>query len=293
MANSTTNQPTAIISKTQFSFEPQERSNNMMSINNFLVEEEEAQVVPSSLDHLSRADLCHMIYRLDYERRCLSEKLVALHLTVSASNVGIGGVGGGGRRRTKQTPSQLPLHKRIICRAKKKEACPNDDEEEKVAKKQKTTHDNDEPIMQQQHQEPTPLEMTAIHKRLAQNVLSNIKSTTHGGLLKPRTTSEEKDVSLATVMYIMQKWGDKLAHDSKRMIKWEFTCDDDIVKYLQCVKIISGVRHNGKGFLQVGNGSSFTQYAKFELMIVSYDKLTMVMKVQVSTRGCTDKGKCC
>jgi len=260
----------------------------------FLVEEE-AQVVPSSLDHLSRHELCHMIYRLDYERHTLKEKLVALRLAVSASNVGVGR--GGGRRRTKQqttTSTQPPLEKRS--RHGKKKACSDDDnEEEKVAKMQKTN--NDESLQQ----EPTTLEeINAINKRLTQTIISEIKVTTHGGLLRPRTTAEENDISLTTAMHIMQHWGDKLTHDTKRMIKWEFksssssSCeDDDIAKFLQCEKYLSGVRHNGKGFL-VGssgnNGNSFTQFAKFESMIVSYDKLTMMMKVQVSTRGCNEKG---
>mmetsp|Transcript_27831 Transcript_27831/g.55686 ORF Transcript_27831/g.55686 Transcript_27831/m.55686 type:complete len:262 (-) Transcript_27831:155-940(-) len=254
----------------------------------FLVEEE-AQVVPSSLDHLSRHELCHMIYRLDYERHTLKEKLVALRLAVSASNVVIGAAGGGGRRsRAKQTPpQQLPLPEGD-CPAKEKACSADDDDEEKVAKRQKTNNDDDE-VLNFQTPEPTPQEMNAIHTRLAQTILSEIKSTTHGGLRKPRTTAAEKDISFTTAMYIMQHYGDKLTHDTKRMIKWEFKCHDDIAKYLQCKeKYLSGVRHNGRGFLVA---SSCLQYAKFELMVVSYDKLTMSMKIQVTTRGCTENGK--
>jgi hypothetical protein len=257
----------------------------------FLVEEE-AQVVPSSLDHLSRHELCHMIYRLDYERHTLKEKLVALRLAVSASNEDVGGGGGGGgggRRRTKQATQR--------CRrqGRKKTTCSDDEGGgEKVAKRQKTTNDHDEPIQQnQQQEEPTSLEINAIYQRLTQTLISDIKVTTHGGLLRPRTTAEEKDVSLTTAMRIMQQWFDKLTHDTKRMTKWEFTsCDDSIAKFLQCDKYLSGVRHNGKGFL-IGNGLSLTQFAKFESMIVSYDKFTMMMKVEVSTRGCNEKGICC
>ena len=255
----------------------------------FLVEEE-AQVVPSSLYHLSLHELCHMIYRLDYERHTLKEKLVALRLAVSAPNVVIGAAGGGGRRsRAKQTPpQQLPLPEGD-CPAKEK-ACSADGDEEKVAKRQKTNNDDDDDVdLNFQTPEPTPQEMNAIHTRLAQTILSEIKSTTHGGLRKPRTTAAEKDISFTTAMYIMQHYGDKLTHDTKRMIKWEFKCHDDIAKCLQCKeKYLSGVRHNGRGFLVA---SSCLQYAKFELMVVSYDKLTMSMKIQVTTRGCTENGK--
>ena len=93
----------------------------IISTVDFLVEEE-AQVVPSSLDHLSRHELCHMIYRLDYERHTLKEKLVALRHAFSAvnnknnNNASLGGgppgsSGGVKRRRTRQLPPQLP-HKR-------------------------------------------------------------------------------------------------------------------------------------------------------------------------------------
>mmetsp|Transcript_20070 Transcript_20070/g.32994 ORF Transcript_20070/g.32994 Transcript_20070/m.32994 type:complete len:260 (-) Transcript_20070:234-1013(-) len=252
----------------------------------FLVEEE-AQVVPSSLDHLSRHELCHMIYRLDYERHTLKEKLVALRLAVSASKVTIGPAAGGVRRgRVNQTTSQLSLSEGDVIIPVKD----NDDSEEKVAKRQKANEYECHDFLQKP--EPTPLEINAIYNRLTQTVISEIKSTTHGGLRKPHTTAEENDISVTTAMFIMQHWGDKLTHNTKRMIKWKFTSNDDIAKYLQCKeKYLSGVRHNGKGFL-VGSGtSSCLQYAKFELMVVSYDKLKMAMKIQVTTRGCTENGK--
>lgn len=51
-----------------------ENANNAAAININPVEEE-SQVVPVSLDHLSRDELCRMIYRLDYERNTLRDKL--------------------------------------------------------------------------------------------------------------------------------------------------------------------------------------------------------------------------
>ena len=45
--------------------------------------EEESQVVPISLDHLSRDELCRMIYRLDYERNALRDKLEVLKVVQS------------------------------------------------------------------------------------------------------------------------------------------------------------------------------------------------------------------
>ena len=248
--------------------------------------------MPASLDHLSRHELCHMIYRLDYERHTLKEKLVALRLAVSASKVAIGPAAGGVRRsRSNQTTSQLSLSEGDDVPGKE-QACPdNDDSEEKVAKRQKTNNEY-ECLDFLQKPEPTPLEINAIYNRLTQTVISEIKSTTHGGLRKPHTTAEENDISLTTAMFIMQHWGDKLIHNTKRMIKWKFTCNDDIAKYLQCKeKYLSGVRHNGRGFLVSSGTSSCLQYAKFELMVVSYDKLTMAMKIQVTTRGCTENGK--
>ena len=249
-----------------------------------LLVDEEAQVVPSSLDHLSRHELCHMIFRLDYERNALKEKLVALQLAVSSSNSNNVALGPGGSvgHLENGTPSQFappnPAKKRV---------CSND-EREVVAKKQKRDGCNG-PL--EQKEEPSPAEINDIHRCLVQSVIAGIKATTHGGLRKPRTTAEKNGISINTAIYIMQDWGEKITHDTKRMTKWEFKYDDDIVKFLKCgEKYLSGVRHNGKGFL-VRSGTLCLQYAKFELMIVSYDKLTMTMKVQVCTRGCTKNGK--
>ena len=261
----------------------------------FLVEEEE-QDVPSSLEHLSRHELCHMIYRLDYERHTLKEKLVALRLAVSASNTAVGAASSGGGRCSggakQQTMPQLPLPDdggdHLLAKEK---AHSDNDGVEKAAKRQKT-HTNDYDCLNLQKPEPTPFERNAIYNRLTQTILSEIKATTHGGLRKPKTTAQENNISLNTAMSMMQNWVEKLSHDTKRMIKWKFTSHDEIAKYLQCKETyLSGVRHNGKGFL-VGNGVAVClQYAKFELMVVSYDKLTMALKIQVTTRGCTANGK--
>ena len=257
--------------------------------------EEEAQVVPSSLDHLSRHELCHMIYRLDYERHTLKEKLVALRLAVSASNVAFGPTVGDIRHdRVDETAAQLSISEGgdDLLPAQEHASPDNDGSEEKVAKRQKTKHNEQESLTFLQKSEPTPLEINAIYNRLIQMIISEIKATTHGGLRKPRTTAEEKDISLSTAMFMMQHWGDKLTHNTKRMIKWKFTDNDVIGKFLQCKeKFLSGVQHNGKGFLTSAGTTSCLQYAKFELMVVSYDKLTMTLKIQVTTRGCSENGK--
>ena len=182
----------------------------------------------------------------------------------------------------------------------------------------------------------TPSEMDAIHKRLTEKVISQIKSSIHGGLRRPRTVAEETGISLTTAMYIMKKWNEKLTQDTNRIVKWEFKSqpslsttssssvddnskhnintgddDDDISKFLLCEKYLSGVRHNGKGFLSIGrnnsrnnnNGGSsgggsssndgfLLKHAKFESMIVSYNKSVQALKIQVSTRGCNEHGKC-
>ncbi len=265
----------------------------MMNTSSFDLEEE-AQVVPSSLDHLSRHELCHMIYRLDYERHTLKEKLVALRLALSASNVAFGPAEGDVRHdRVDETAAQLSVPECDDLLPVQEHACPdNDGSEEKVAKRQKTKHNEQESLTFHQKPEPTPLEINAIYNRLIQTIISEIKATTHGGLRKPRTTAEEKDISLTTAMFMMQHWGDKLTHNTKRMIKWKFTCNDVIGKFLQCKeKYLSGVQHNGKGFLTSAGTTSCLQYAKFELMVVSYDKLTMTLKIQVTTRGCSENGK--
>ena len=335
----------------------------IISTVDFLVEEE-AQVVPSSLDHLSRHELCHMIYRLDYERHTLKEKLVALRHAFSAVNnnqnnasLGGGPPGGGGvkRRRTRQLPPQLP-HKRkseTTSSQQNKNTQPQQqqpEEKKKTAvaapstKRQKKSNQNDNEsaastttTSTQPIKSMTPSEMDAIHKRLTEKVTSQIKSSVHGGLRRPRTVAEETGISLTTAMYIMEKWKRKLTQDTNRIVKWEFKSssstssssvddnskniihintdddDDDISKFLLCEKYLSGVRHNGKGFLSIGrnnnnnnvgsgngggggsssNGGGFLlKHAKFESMIVSYNKSVQALKIQVSTRGCNEYGKC-
>ena len=335
----------------------------IISTVDFLVEEE-AQVVPSSLDHLSRHELCHMIYRLDYERHTLKEKLVALRHAFSAvknnnNNASLGGgpPGGGGvkRRRTRQLPPQLP-HKRKSettssqqnKNTQQQQQQPEEKKKTAVAapstKRQKKSNQNDHEsaatastttTTTQPIKSMTPSEMDAIHKRLTEKVTSQIKSSVHGGLRRPRTVAEETGISLTTAMYIMEKWKRKLTQDTNRIVKWEFKSpsttssssvydnskniihintddDDDISKFLLCEKYLSGVRHNGKGFLSIGrnnhnnnggssgggggsssNGGGFLlKHAKFESMIVSYNKSVQALKIQVSTRGCNEYGKC-
>ena len=210
----------------------------IISTVDFLVEEE-AQVVPSSLDHLSRHELCHMIYRLDYERHTLKEKLVALRHAFSAVNnnnnnntasLGGGPPGGGGggvkRRRTRQLPPQLP-HKRKSETTSSQQNIKNTQqqqqqqqpEEKKKAvsapstKWQKKSNQNDNEsaattttTTTQPIKSMTPSEMDAIHKRLTEKITSQIKSSIHGGLRRPRTVAEETGISLTTAMYIMEKW---------------------------------------------------------------------------------------
>ena len=333
----------------------------IISTVDFLVEEE-AQVVPSSLDHLSRHELCHMIYRLDYERHTLKEKLVALRHAFSAlnnnqinvSSLGGGPPGSGGvkRRRTRQLPPQLP-HKRksettSSQQNKNTQQQQQPEEKKKTAvaapstKRQKKSNQNDHEsgatttttTSTQPIKSMTPSEMDAIHKRLTEKVTSQIKSSVHGGLRRPRTVAEETGISLTTAMYIMEKWKRKLTQDTNRIVKWEFKSpsstssssvddnskniihittdddDDDISKFLLCEKYLSGVRHNGKGFLSIGrnnhnnNGGSsggggsssndgfLLKHAKFESMIVSYNKSVQALKIQVSTKGCNEYGKC-
>lgn len=321
----------------------------IISTVDFLVEEE-AQVVPSSLDHLSRHELCHMIYRLDYERHTLKEKLVALRHAFSAvnnnnNNVSLGGgppgSGGGGvkRRRTRQLPPQLPKQRSTSASSQQNKNTQQqqkqpDEKKKAVAtpstKRQKKSNQNNDnesaatttttTTTTQPIKNMTPSEMDAIHKRLTEKVLSQIKSSVHGGLRRPRTVAEESDISLPTAMYIMKKWKEKLTQDTHRIVKWEFkspstssvdnskkiieinTDDDDISKFLGCEKYLSGVRHNGKGFLSIGSGSGgggsssnggfLLKHAKFESMIVSYNKSVQALKIQVSTRGCNEHGKC-
>jgi hypothetical protein len=341
----------------------------IISTVDFLVEEE-AQVVPSSLDHLSRHELCHMIYRLDYERHTLKEKLVALRHAFSAvnnnnnqnNNVSLGGgpPGGGGvkRRRTRQLPPQLPNKRKSESTSsqqnKNTQQQQQPEEEKKTAvatpstKRQKKSNQNDNKSAAttkttsstQPIKSITPSEMDAIHKRLTEKVTSQIKSSIHGGLRRPRTVAEETGIALSTAMYIMEKWKRKLTQDTNRIVKWEFKSsssttssssssvddnsknsihintedddDDDISKFLLCEKYLSGVRHNGKGFLSIGrnnhnnngggtggggggssNGGGFLlKHAKFESMIVSYNKSVQALKIQVSTRGCNEYGKC-
>jgi hypothetical protein len=307
-----------------------------------------------------------MIYRLDYERHTLKEKLVALRHAFSAVNnnqnnasLGGGPPGGGGvkRRRTRQLPPQLP-HKRksettssqqnkntqpqqqqqpeekkktaVAAPSTKRQKKSNQNDNESAATTNTTTTTSTQPIKSM-----TPSEMDAIHKRLTEKVTSQIKSSVHGGLRRPRTVAEETGISLTTAMYIMEKWKRKLTHDTNRIVKWEFKSpsttsssvddnskniihistdddDDDISKFLLCEKYLSGVRHNGKGFLSIGrnnnnnnnggsgsgggsssNGGGFLlKHAKFESMIVSYNKSVQALKIQVSTRGCNEYGKC-
>jgi uncharacterized protein YcbX len=118
--------------------------------------------------------------------------------------------------------------------------------------------------------------MIAIHKRLTQNVISNMRSTNpHGGIHRQRTHAEEKDVAAATAKNKIQIWEEKLTHEN-----WKFTSDDDISKYLLCETYLSGVRRNGIGFLTtigIGgfdgansvNGGCILKREVFKGMIVS------------------------
>ena len=138
--------------------------------------EEESQVVPDSLDHLSREELCHMIYRLDYERHTLKGQVEALRSIYCPGNDAADS-GNVQNFAPNSAEEEQPTHK--------------------SSKRARTSHTQPQSspnITQESALEssaPTPLDIEKVQKRLGKNVINAVKSAIHGGRKIPRSTVTE------------------------------------------------------------------------------------------------------
>ena len=176
--------------------------------------EEESQVVPVLLDHLSRDELCRMIYRLDYERNNIREQLTDVtlrnqQLTQLKSKKTNGH--GGSKKRKKQRRTETAAQSSQVSQPQQPEIGQGVDEQIPAA----TT------ILPQLPPLMAPLEISNIQKEVGQRLLSTIqKSAIHGLRQIPKTTITEGGLSLATITAMMRNYNTQRVSNTKRMIKW-------------------------------------------------------------------------
>ena len=136
--------------------------------------EEESQVVPASLDHLSRDQLCRMIYRLDYERNQLQDQLKAMKNTLNFTR----NEEARGRKRARD-PSNDPMRESITTMRQV------DGTEQEEASHRLSTLNRSPPL---------PNEVERFRKRLAESVHAAVRSAVHGGRRIPKSVVSEGDV---------------------------------------------------------------------------------------------------
>lgn len=198
-------------------------------------QEEESQVVPESLDHLSREELCHMIYRLDYERHTLKSQVEALRRAygaVSSSSNAREKSSNRGAEEEDEPPGKKNAAKRA--RSSTKGSAPQHPKASPTPP-QLPAHLQEElqlAVRPPNNPNPPPsqADIDKFQKRLGKNTIALIKKAVHGGRKIPKTLCTEGNVSAAIIAAIMNSHADKIVTDTKRMTKWNFTYDRDIAQ---------------------------------------------------------------
>jgi len=244
--------------------------NPACTLNNNQPIEEELQVVPDSLDHLSRDELCRMIYRLDYERNALQDKLETALRDNQLNNAM-----NSNKKKGKKRPRTCNPHGADA---------DNADSEQQQPEPATTAADGDPFTILDTP--PTPFEMQKVQKRLGQNVISAVKSAVHGGRKIPKSTVTEGNMNLSMISAIMQDYHDKKMSETKRMVKWSLTEDGDIANVLKSgERLVHPVKHDGTGYIIPAGSSPANIYnwAKFVGMEMKYDKRELTLTVIAKT----------
>ena len=279
--------------------------------------EEESQVVPVSLDHLSRDELCRMIYRLDYERNTLKDRLQAVRnelLSIKAANESAASRGMNGttinnsnrkkrgkRKRQRTSTSAILFDSSSFGNSSQSPQLELDNEQQlhhelgqQSCCSAEEQLDNNDTTLQIANAAATPIaepqDVDQVQKQLGKRVFSTIQSATHGARKVPKATISTENISPSLISTMMQPYDAQRSSDSSRMTKWNFTNDVDIANILQTERLIHPVKHDGSGYILPAGNSLLNTYhwARFVSMEVRYDKRVCLLSVVVKTRdaGC-------
>ncbi len=259
------------------------------------------QVVPTTLDHLSREELCQMVFRLDYERNSLKNQLQQFQ-----------------EWQNEQGNRDVESSKRI----KSSVATGVAETANASATSTHLVHANNATAKNQREK------LVKLQKRLSKNLIHAIKTTAiHGGRKMPTSRCIEGNVDEELVIALMNctynrdtthgdnaKDGNErstnLASSTKRMTKWLVTDDRDIASILNLPeRLVHPVKHDGTGQIFINSvkydelairfgkkkeGSKELykpppayNWAKFARMEVRYDKRDKTLTVIAKT---TDAG---
>jgi hypothetical protein len=245
--------------------------------------ENDWQVVPDSLDHLSRDELCRMIYRLDYERNTLrntlqdslvrNEQLLMMQQQLyndgkscrqrnGDDNMNI--VKKKGKKRTRFASDDYYCEEEegVV------EELGADKEEEEEKLVQQNDHDGAYPTTtltalginnanqaqqayQNLHQPISLNEIEELQNLLHERITTAIKSSIHGGRRVPKSTITLQDMHINLARALMSNHDRQMISDTKRMIKWNLLNEIDIIKVLNCEneRFIHPVKHDGTGYI--------------------------------------------
>ncbi|KAL7540300.1 hypothetical protein ACHAWF_006644 [Thalassiosira exigua] len=252
--------------------------------------EEESQVVPASLDHLSRDELCRMIFRLDYERSTLKDRLGALqsHLKRRRENqLRLIQAGAsidqsrnchappsptrGGRKRQRTRP-QRPRRGTALPTA-------TAEPERRTATFAPGTECPAEPA-------PPPEEVERLRTQLGKRLHIAVRSAVHGGLKVPKSSITENDISLPMTAALMNDFKEYKTSETNRMTRWLISDDRVISRALSCERLVHPVQHDGTGHvLPAGSSPSNVYYwAQFVSLGVRYDKREQLITVAAKTK---------
>ena len=273
------------------------------------------QVVPDSLDHLSRDELCRMIYRLDYERNTLQDSLMRNEQLLmmqqqlyngsrscrQRNNDDMSTVRKKGKKRTRFALDDNYWGEEEV--VVEQLGASKEDEEELIV--QQNDHDGSYMTQAQQayqnlHQPISLNEIEELQKLLHERITTAIKSSTHGGRKVPKSTVTLHDVHINLARALMSNHDTQMISDTKRMIKWNLVNDIDIIKVLNCEneRFVYPVKHDGAGYIfsstftdNTATGSNAYCWAKFVGMEVRYDKKERLLSLIVKTKECTSDGK--
>mmetsp|Transcript_2140 Transcript_2140/g.4398 ORF Transcript_2140/g.4398 Transcript_2140/m.4398 type:complete len:369 (-) Transcript_2140:139-1245(-) len=271
------------------------------------------QVVPATLDHLSREELCQMVFRLDYERNSLKRQLQQMQEWQNQENKDIVS-----NKRIRNSPATDVAG---TANASATNIQPSHINNAKNAVTTAATLNTPTAKNQQE-------ELAKLQKRLSKNLLHAIKTTViHGGRKMPQSTCIEGNVDEKLAIALMSCTykasttnGDNaedrngssknLTSNTKRMIKWLVSYDRDIASILNLPeRLVHPVKHDGTGqifinpvkydelAIRFGKKKEGTKrlykpppvynWAKFVRMEVRYDKRDKTLTVAAKT---TDAG---
>ena len=221
--------------------------------------EEESQVVPVSLDHLSRDELCRMIYRLEYERNTLRDQL-----------------------------NEATLRNQQFHDVDQMSSKPSHDGKKRKTRTRAESSRFAHPPQQELAQEPPPPhEIPKLQQNIGQKLVSAIQQSTHGLRQIPKTTITERSLSLSTVTTMMRDHDGQKFSDTPRMIKWLLTDDRQISALLRLdERLIHPVPHDCSGhILPAGSiAANVYHWARWVSLEMRFDKRDRTLLLRAKTK---------